>query len=343
MKLLEQTLENIEGIDQGRIAQQQAYINSLLKTPNGLGKLEKMAIQMAGIKENYKVNKKAVVVMAADNGVEKEGVSASKRVITQYVVEAMLEGESSVSSLCKTLGSDLFVVDLGIDREEPYEKAINHRIMPQGTHNIRYGEAMSRTQAIEAIEVGIDMVAKLAKEDYNLLAVGEMGIGNTTTSSACLKVLTDLPLIDIVGYGSGINERTLKLKIAVVKDAVRVNKPDVDDPIDIIQKLGGLDIAAMTGVYLGAALYKMPVVLDGLISSVSALLAYRMNKHAREYMIPSHISEEPGAKYVMKALGFDPMLYMNMKLGEGSGAVLVFPLVEAACNFVNDVRLYPKV
>ncbi len=343
MKVLEETLQHIESLNQEDMVQQQAYINSLLKTPNGLGKLEKMAIQVAGIQKDYKVEKKAVVVMAADNGVEKEGVSASKRVITQYVVEAMLAGEASVSSLCKTLGSDLFVVDLGIDRKEPYKNAINHRIMPKGTNNIRCGEAMSRTQAIEAIEVGIDMVAKLVKKDYNLLAVGEMGIGNTTTSSACLKALTDLPLIDIVGYGSGINESTLGLKIAVVEDAVRVNKPDVNDPIDIIQKLGGLDIAAMTGVYLGAALYKIPVVLDGLISGVSALLAYRMNPHVREYMIPSHISEEPGAKYVMEALDFDPMLYMNMKLGEGSGAVLVFPFVEAACNFVKDVRLYPEV
>ena len=343
MKLLKNTLENIVGIDQDRMTQRKVYINSLLKTPNGLGKLEKMAIQMVGIESDFEVKKKAVIVMAADNGVEKEGVSASKRVITQYVVEAMLAGEASVSSLCRTLGSDLFVVDLGIDKKEPYKKAINHRIMPEGTHNIRKGEAMSREQTIEAIEVGINMVAKLAKEDYNLLAVGEMGIGNTTTSSACLKALTDLPLIDIVGYGSGINESTLELKIAVVEDAVRVNNLDVNDPIEIIQKLGGLDIAAMTGVYLGAAFYKMPVVLDGLISGVSALLAYRMNPYAREYMIPSHISEEPGAKYVMEALGFDPMLYMNMKLGEGSGAVLIFPFVEAACNFVKDVRLYPEV
>lgn len=343
MKTLNTALKSITGLNEAGIENRKAYINSLLKTPEGLGKLEKMAIQVAGIDPGYEVKKKAVIVMAADNGVEKEGVSASKRVITQYVVEAMLEGEASVSSLCKTLGSDLFVIDLGIDREEPYEKAINHRIMPCGTDNIRTGPAMSREQAIEAIEVGIEMVAKLAREDYNLIAVGEMGIGNTTTSSACLKALTDLPLVQIVGYGSGINESTLGLKIAVVEDAVRINQPDVNDPIDIIQKLGGLDIAAMTGVYLGAAMYKMPVVLDGLISGVSALLAYRMNPHTREYMIPSHISEEPGAKCIMKALGFDPMLYMNMKLGEGSGAVLVFPLVEAACNFVKDVRLYPEV
>ncbi|AOO65286.1 MULTISPECIES: nicotinate-nucleotide--dimethylbenzimidazole phosphoribosyltransferase [Sulfurospirillum] len=343
MHLLEETLLAITGVNEENQKNQKEYIATLLKTPDGLGKLEKMNIQLSGIEKEYRVKKKAVVVMAADNGVEEEGVSASKRVITQYVVEAMVAGEASISSLCKSLGSELFVIDLGIDSTRVFKGAITHKIMPTGTYNIRKGPAMSREQAIEAIEVGIDIVRELVEKDYNLFAVGEMGIGNTTTSSACLKALTNLPLVELVGYGSGIDERTLGLKIAVVEDAVRINKPDVNDPIDIIQKLGGLDIAAMTGVYLGAARYKVPIVLDGLISGVSALLAYRMNAHARDYMIPSHISEEPGAKWIMEALCFNPMLHMNMKLGEGSGAVLVFPLVEAASNLTRDIRVYPEV
>ena len=343
MKLLKETLASIKEINKTTMKEQELYISKLLKTPKGLGKLEKITIQLSGMKKNFKINKKAVLVMAADNGVEKEGVSASKRIITQYVVEAMTKGEASISSLCKSLGSDLFIVDLGIDSTKVFDGAIQKKIMPTGTKNIRYEPAMTYNQTIEAIEVGIQMVADLASKEYNLFAVGEMGIGNTTTSSACLKVLTNLPLAEIVGYGSGIDEKTLSLKMSVISESLSNNNPNPRDPIDIIQKVGGLDIAAMTGVYLGAARYKVPVVLDGLISGISALMAYRMNSATKDYMIPSHISAEPGAKWIMKELAFDPMLYMDMKLGEGSGAVLMFPLIEAASNIARDIRLYPKV
>lgn len=343
MRLLEETLNSIDQIDHNLMNEQKTYISKLLKTPDGLGKIEQITIQLSGMEKDFKVNKKAVVVMAADNGVEKEGVSASKRVITQYVVDAMTKGEASISSLCKSLGSDLFVVDLGIDSPKVFEGAYQRKIMPNGTKNIRVEPAMSREQTIEAIEVGIEMVRDLVKKGYNLFAVGEMGIGNTTTSSACLKALTDLPLSSIVGYGSGIDDQTLALKMSVITDALSINSPNPEDPIDIIQKVGGLDIAAMTGVYLGAARYRVPVVLDGLISGISALLASRLCHFTKDYMVPSHISEEPGAKWIMDELGFDPMLYMNMKLGEGSGAILMFPLIEAASNIARDIRLYPEV
>lgn len=343
MNLLKSTIDNIKPLNKKSMLEKEEYLKRLLKTPNGLGKLEDIAIQLSGISSSYKVANKAVIVMAADNGVEKENVSASKREITQHVVDAMLEGEASVSSLCKTMQSDLFVVDLGIDTKKVFEKAITKKIMPKGTNNIRYEPAMSNSEAVKAVETGIEMVEQVVSKGYNLLAVGEMGIGNTTTSSACLKVLTNLPLLKIVGYGSGIDQDTLLLKIKVIEDAININNPNPNDPLDIIQKVGGLDIAAMTGVYLGAAMYKVPVVLDGLISGVSALLAYKLNPLCKEYMIPSHISEEPGAKYIMDQLDFEPMLNMHMKLGEGSGAVLVFPFIEAACNFIDEVRLYPEI
>lgn len=343
MNFLDETLVNIKPLNADSMDNKRLQINSLLKTPNGLGKLEDISIQLEGISTSYKVQKKAVIVMAADNGVEKEGVSASSREITQVVVEAMIEGKACISSLCKTLKSDLFVVDLGIDMEKPFDKIINKRIMPKGTNNIRYESAMSYIETIEAIEIGINMVSDLSSKNYNLLAVGEMGIGNTTTSSACLKALTNLPLIDIVGYGSGIDDKTLALKISVISEALKLNNPDIKSPIDIIQKVGGLDIAAMTGVFLGAARYRVPIVIDGLISGISALLAYKLNPLCKEFMIPSHISEEPGAKWIMKELGFDPILHMGMKLGEGSGAILLFPIIEASCNFSDDVKEYPSI
>lgn len=319
------------------------YLNSLLKTPKGLGRLEDFSIQIAGMQRDYQLNKKAVVVMAADNGVECEGVSASKRVITQYVVEAMLAGEASIASLAKSCGSDLFVTDLGIDTKKKFTGIINKRVMKKGTKNIRLGRAMTRDQAQDAVEAGIEVIDKLVDKGYNLFALGEMGIGNTTTSSAILRVLTDLPLDDIVGRGSGIDDETLYLKKRVIFDAINLNNPDKKNALDIISKVGGLDIAALTGAYLACAKNRVPAVIDGLISGVAALLAYRMCPEAREYMIPSHLSEEPGDVWIMKELDLNPSLFMNMKLGEGSGAVLMFPILESALNISKDVRLYPEV
>lgn len=343
MSLLSKTIKNIEPLNKKWMSERESNLNSLLKTPKGLGRLEEFSIQIAGMQNDYSVNKKAVVVMAADNGVEYEGVSASKRVITQYVVEAMLAGEASIASLAKSLKSDLFVTDLGIDSKKIYKGIIDKKIMKKGTKNIRLGRAMTRDQAQDAIEAGIEVIDDLVSKGYNMFALGEMGIGNTTTSSAILRVLTDLPLDDLVGRGSGINDETLYLKKRVIFDAININNPDSEDPIDVISKVGGLDIAAMTGAYLACARHRVPVVIDGLISGVSALLAYRMCPETRDYLIPSHLSEEPGDKWIMKELNLDPTLFMKMKLGEGSGAILMFPMLEAALNITKDVRLYPEV
>ncbi len=343
MRLLNETLESITGLNKADIENRKKHMNSLLKTPDGLGKLEHISFQLSGIDSDYRVNKKAVVVMAADNGVEAEGVSASKRVITQYVVEAMLKKEASISSLAKTFGSDVFVVDLGIDSDKEFLGIIDRKIMRNGTKNIRTGEAMTREEAIMAMEAGIETVDRLVADGYNLFAIGEMGIGNTTTSSAILRVLTGLPLNDIVGKGSGICDEKLELKKQVIRDAITVNSPDASDPIEVLHKLGGLDIAAMVGAYLGAAKNRVPVIIDGLISGVSALLASLINPKIKDYMLPSHIGEESGIKWIMKNMELEPMLFMNMKLGEGSGAILMFPIVEAASNIARDIRLYPEV
>ena len=343
MEILKKTIEGIEKINRESMISKEKELNSLLKTPRGLGKMEDLAIQLEGIKENYTPDKKIVLVMAADNGVEAEKVSASKRVITQYVVEAMLSGNSSVNSLAVSFGADVKVVDLGIDSEKDFFGIINRKIMKNGTRNIRRESAMTREEAVKAIETGIEIVDELAEKGYNLFALGEMGIGNTTTSSAVLNVLTDIPLDEIVGRGSGINDQTLEHKKNVVKESIKINDPDKTDPLDVLAKVGGLDIAAMTGAFLGCAKNRIPVVIDGLISGVSALLAYKLAENSRDYMIPSHLSEEPGMKWLMKEMNLEPVFLMNMKLGEGSGAVLMFPFVEAACKITKDVRLYPDV
>ena len=386
-KLLFDTIKKIKPLDKNRMEEKEKELNSLLKTPKGLGKLEELAIRLEGIDKNYKPDKKMVLVMAADNGVEQEKVSKSKRVITQYVVEAMLNGKSSINALGMVYNADVKVVDLGIDESSDIKNEINlsgiieKKIIKSGTNNIAKEAAMTYEQAVKAIETGIEMVDEFVKDGYNLFATGEMGIGNTTTSSAVLKVLTDLPIDEIVGYGSGIDDKTLEHKKNVVKKAIQVNglldffeksknaegkkkirkeqgnmdfeskinfenfktEESQKSIINVLAKVGGLDIAGMAGTYLGCAKNRVPVVIDGFISAVSALIAYKICPASREFMIASHLSEEPGMKYIMKELNLEPMLFMNMKLGEGTGAVMMFPVIEGACNITKVVREYPDV
>jgi len=386
-KLLFDTIKKIKPLDKNRMEEKEKELNSLLKTPKGLGKLEKLAIRLEGIDKNYKPDKKMVLVMAADNGVEQEKVSKSKRVITQYVVEAMLNGKSSINALGMVYNADIKVVDLGIDESSDIKNEINlsgiieKKIIKSGTNNIAKEAAMTYEQAVKAIETGIEMVDEFVKDGYNLFATGEMGIGNTTTSSAILKVLTDLPIDEIVGYGSGIDDKTLEHKKNVVKKAIQLNglldffeksknsegkkkirkeqgnmdfeskinfenfktEESQKSIINVLAKVGGLDIAGMAGTYLGCAKNRVPVVIDGFISAVSALIAYKICPVSREFMIASHLSEEPGMKYIMKELNLEPMLFMNMKLGEGTGAVMMFPVIEGACNITGVVRKYPDV
>ena len=386
-KLLFDTIKKIKPLDKNRMEEKEKELNSLLKTPKGLGKLEELAIRLEGIDKNYKPDKKMVLVMAADNGVEREKVSKSKRVITQYVVEAMLNGKSSINALGMVYNADVKVVDLGIDKSSDIKNKINFKgiidkkIMEFGTNNISKEAAMTYEQAVKAIETGIEMVDEFVKDEYNLFATGEMGIGNTTTSSAILKVLTDLPIDEIVGYGSGIDDKTLEHKKNVVKKAIQVNglldffeksknakgkkkirkeqgnmdfeskinfenfktEESQKSIINVLAKVGGLDIAGMAGTYLGCAKNRVPVVIDGFISAVSALIAYKICPVSRKFMIASHLSEEPGMKYIMKELNLEPMLFMNMKLGEGTGAVMMFPVIEGACNITKVVRKYPDV
>ena len=386
-EILFDTIKKITALDRNKMKKKENELNSLLKTPKGLGKLEELAIWLEGIDKNYKPDKKMVLVMAADNGVEQEKVSKSKRVITQYVVEAMLNGKSSINALGMVYNADIKVVDLGIDESSDIKNEINlsgiieKKIIKSGTNNIAKEAAMTYEQAVKAIETGIEMVDEFVKDGYNLFATGEMGIGNTTTSSAILKVLTDLPIDEIVGYGSGIDDKTLEHKKNVIKKAIQVNglldffeksknvegkkkirkeqgnmdfeskinfenfktEESQKSIINVLAKVGGLDIAGMAGTYLGCAKNRVPVVIDGFISAVSALIAYKICPVSREFMIASHLSEEPGMKYIMKELNLEPMLFMNMKLGEGTGAVMMFPVIEGACNITKVVREYPDV
>ena len=348
-EILFDTIKKITALDRNKMKKKENELNSLLKTPKGLGKLEELAIRLEGMSENYKPCKKMVLVMAADNGVEREKVSKSKRVITQYVVEAMLNGKSSINALSMAYNADVKVVDLGIDESSDIKKEIdlsgiiNRKIMKSGTNNIAKQAAMEYEDAVKAIETGIEMVDEFARDGYNLFATGEMGIGNTTTSSAILKALTDLSLDEIVGYGSGIDDKTLEHKKNVIRKAIQNNDINEKDAIDVLAKVGGLDIAGIAGIFLGCAKNQVPVVIDGFISAVAALIAFKICKNSRDYMIASHLSEEPGMKYIMRELNLEPSLFMKMKLGEGTGAVTMFPIIEASCQITKNVRKYPEL
>jgi len=324
-------LSKIGTLDNEAMEAAQKRLDSLTKPLGSLGKLEKIVVKLSGINSSAlpNVDKKAVVVMCADNGVVEEGVSSCPKSVTASVTCNFTRGITGINVFSSLTNSKLVIVDIGVDADMPYSSIINKKIR-KGTWNIAKGPAMTREEAIAAILTGIDIVRELKDEGTNLLGTGEMGIGNTSTSSAVTAVFTGMPVDNIVGIGSGLSSEAYKNKIEVIKQAIKINQPDAGDPIDVLSKLGGFDIAGLTGCFLGAAIYRIPIVIDGFISAAAALTAVRIHPGARNFMLPSHGSAEPGADAVMKALDMEPMLNLEMRLGEGTGAALGFQLIDAA-------------
>lgn len=338
MEFLRDSLKQIQPLYEEKIEEAWQRIDNLTKPIGSLGTLEKIAARMAGITGNL-VNsrlKKNIVIMCADNGVVEEGVSACPKDITRIVTENFTRGITGVCVFADMVQADLTVVDIGVDAEFNNTKIINKKIM-SGTKNIAKGPAMEYREAVEAIEVGIAIVDELVKKGYNLLGTGEMGIANTTTSAAVLCALSNLEPDVVVGKGAGLTEEQYRHKIEVVKRALDVNKPNQNDPIDVLAKVGGLDIAGLCGCFIGAAKNRVPIVIDGFISSAAALCAVRLNPKIKDYIFPSHLSAEPGAIYMMKEIGLEPMLNLNMRLGEGSGCPFAFFIIEASQKMMRDM------
>lgn len=336
--LIEETLRKIGGLDQTAMEQAQTRLDGLLKPPGSLGKLEEIAVRLAGIygQPRPQLVQKAIVMMAADNGVYEEGFNGYPQEITKAVAELAGPGLIGVAVLARHAGARLIVVDVGIKTDvEGYH--ILRKKVRYGTGNIARGPAMSRDEAEAAIQAGIEVTNQLVAEGIGLLGTGEVGICNTTTSAAVIAALLGVSPEQVVGKGTGADENAYQAKLRAVENALLVNKPDPKDPVDVIAKVGGLDIAALTGCYLAAAANKIPVVIDGFISGAAALAAAKMGPLAREYMIPSHCSAEKGALLVLQELGMEPMLYMQMRLGEGTGAALAFNLIDAAVKVINEM------
>lgn len=329
--LLYDTLSKIKDVDKDAQKLAQARLDSLSKPLGSLGRLEDIVKQIAGITGDARpsVDKKAIVIMCADNGVVEEGVSSCPKSVTASVTYNFTRGITGVCVLGAMTNTELVIVDIGVDEQFDCDKIIDRKIR-RGTDNIAKGPAMSRAEAIRAIETGIEIVTDLHKKGINLLGTGEMGIGNTTTSSAVAAVLTGKPLNLLVGRGSGLTDEGLNNKIDVIRRAIEVNKPDAKDPIDVLSKLGGFDIAGLTGCFIAAAALRIPILIDGFISSVAALIAVKMKPEIKDYIIASHGSAEPGSRIVLDEMGLEPLLMLGMRLGEGSGAAVAFNIIDAA-------------
>ncbi|MGG1311528.1 MULTISPECIES: nicotinate-nucleotide--dimethylbenzimidazole phosphoribosyltransferase [Cohnella] len=340
---IQSVIDGIGPLDERAMREAEERLGQLTKPPGSLGRLEALAVRLAGI-TGVAVPpaplKKAVVVMAADHGVCEEGVSAFPQEVTPQMVLNFLNGGAAINVLSRQTGADVVCVDIGVKGELKHEKLLSRKVRPQGTANIVRGPAMSRGEAERAISVGMELAAELYGQGYRLLATGEMGIGNTTPSAALLAVLAGLDVKEAVGRGTGVNEEGLLRKQDAVLRAIETNRPDPGDAMDALAKVGGLEIAGLAGLILGAAAKRCPVVVDGFISSVAALVACRMAPSARDYLIPSHLSGERGHRLVLQELGLEPMLHLEMRLGEGTGAALCFPLIDAAGGVLREMATF---
>ncbi|WP_410734114.1 nicotinate-nucleotide--dimethylbenzimidazole phosphoribosyltransferase [Citrobacter freundii] len=338
MQTLTSLLRAISLPDSAAMLRAQQHIDGLLKPPGSLGRLESLAVQLAGmpgLKGVPHVNGKAMLVMCADHGVWDEGVAVSPKVVTAIQAANMTRGTTGVCVLAAQAGAKVHVIDVGIDAE-PIPGVVNMRVA-RGCGNIAEGPAMSHSQAEELLLEVIRYTHELAKDGVTLFGVGELGMANTTPAAAIVSVLTGSDAEEVVGIGANLPLSRVGNKVDVVRRAIAVNQPDRHDGVDVLAKVGGFDLVGMAGVMLGAASCGLPVVLDGFLSYSAALAACQIAPQIKPYLIPSHFSAEKGARTALAHLELDPYLNMGMRLGEGSGATLAMPIVEAACAMYNNM------
>ena len=299
------------------------------KPLHSLGLLEDLIVQIAAAQQtaDVRIEKRCALVFCADHGVVAEGVTQTGSEVTALVARSIAEGTANVNLMASAAHADVFAVDMGMLRAVP--GTIDRRIAC-GTANMARGPAMTRAQAERAVQAGIDLVGEMKARGYQIAATGEMGIGNTTASAAVACALLGLSPEEAAGRGAGLSDAGLARKRAAVARALDINRPRADDPLDALAKVGGFEIAAMTGAFLGGVEHRVPIVIDGVISAAAALAAARIRPEAREFMLPSHMSREPAALRIMEELHFSPILHADMALGEGAGAVALFPLLDMA-------------
>ena len=338
---LEEVIRSITPADQNAAAAAKTRWDSIAKPLGSLGALESAVIRMAAITgtPDVDISRRAVVVMCADNGVVADGVTQTGQEVTAIVAENMSTGDTSVCAMGRAAGVEIVPVDIGVAIPLHGEKILQKNIR-RGTANLSQGPAMTREEARRAVLVGVEVARELCAKGVRLLGTGEMGIGNTTTSSAVASVFLNRAPETMTGRGAGLSSEGLRRKIHAIERGIAVNQPDPNDPIDVLHKVGGLDLAGLAGVFLGGALCHVPVLVDGFISSVAALIAARICPTCKDYMLGSHASDEPASKLVLAELGLEPFLYAGMRLGEGTGAVAVMPLLDMGLAVYREMTTF---
>lgn len=345
MSLLNKTLEKIKPLNEEMMKISKERVDFLLKPVGSLGVLEEIAVQLSGITgEMYPdVSKKAVLVFVGDHGVFEEGVAAAPQEVTGLMANMTVAGKSGVGALSKQAGADVFVCDVGMVSDVDPKSGILMKKIRKGTSNMRKGPAMTYEEAKLSIEVGIDVAERAIKNGYNILGTGEVGISNTTPSAAIFAVLGDVDPGELTGAGANLSEEKMVHKAQVIRDAIALNKPDKKDAIDVLAKVGGFEIGAMAGAMLAGAANKIPVVIDGFISTAAAAIAIGLKPEVKGYLICSHASAEKGAAYGSAFIGAKPFLNMGMRLGEGSGAAIAFNIIEGALYMNREMATYGDV
>ena len=341
MSILEETLAAIVPADRAAMDAAWQRWDSIAKPLRSLGLLEEAVVRIAGMTGTpaVKLGKRAVIAMCADNGVVAQGVTQTGQEVTAIVTENMSTGDTSVCRMAAAAGAEVIPVDIGVARAVAGERIRQYNVR-RGTADMTQGPAMTREEAVQAVETGIELVRELKGKGYGLIGTGEMGIGNTTTSSALASVFLNRPPEQVTGRGAGLSSAGLERKIKAIETAIQVNKPDPADPLDVLSKVGGLDLAGLCGVFLGGAACRIPVLVDGFISSAAALTAARLCPDAVDYMLGSHASNEPAGRMVLEELGLKPFLYANMCLGEGTGAAAVMPLLDMALAVYDGMTTF---
>jgi nicotinate-nucleotide--dimethylbenzimidazole phosphoribosyltransferase len=322
----------------------QAYerLHRLTKPLGSLGRLEEIAARVVAIREDLRpdCSKKTIFTLAADHGVTTEGVSAYPKDVTRQMVLNFLAGGAAINVLCRQFGIDVIVVDVGVDGDIDGLTGLVKKKVARGTKNMARGPAMSADEMFAALQVGMELADDAAWRGRALIGTGEMGIGNTTAASAITAVLTGRPVTDTTGRGAGLDDEGVRRKTRVIEQALAVNQPDRSDPLDVLQKVGGLEVAGLTGLVLGGAARRIPIVVDGFISSAAAAVACALQPRVRDFIFAAHRSSEPGHEALLKFMGHEPLLDLKMRLGEGTGAALGMTLVEGATKLLNEMATF---
>jgi nicotinate-nucleotide--dimethylbenzimidazole phosphoribosyltransferase len=342
--LLSRTIKNIEPLDHDSMASARARQDTLTKPLGSLGRLEELSIQLAGIqgKPLPVIQRKAVIVMAADHGVVARGTSAYPQDVTPQMVLNFLHGGAGINVISRHIGARVIIVDMGVAGHLDPQPGLLSRRVANGTKDMSRGPAASLEEATRAVETGIEIVTSEVKQGLDIVGTGDMGIGNTTASSAICAAMTGKTPAEVTGRGTGLDDRQLKHKIEIINQALAVNKPDPAKPLEVLAKVGGFEIGGLAGVILGAASSRIPVVIDGFISGAAALIAAGLCPQVKDYLIAAHVSVEPGHKFLLQHLGLKPLLELNLRLGEGTGAALGISLAEASARVLSEMATFAE-